>query len=419
VSGAAGPVVIFVHELQTQKVPVHQWFPFVPHLWYSVPQIRDKEDIMAKVYFSSARTLRWDYSHSGPGKLENLLRKTGFAGRFEKDEWVAIKTHWGSHGAFRIVSPVMLRKIVDAVKATGAKPFVTDTVRIMGLDYLEVANQNGLNHLSCGAPVVLADGLYGRDSILVKAGPILTEIAVASAIHDAPAMVVVSHTKGHINSGYAGAIKNLAMGCVSSRHRKHGWQKGRGAMHCHGAAGLKWNAEACTFCEQCMNVCPLHAIDFKDNAFVVDENNCWHCGRCSRVCQSNALDLPQDDVTFQKSLAESAAAVLSTFKKGKVVYVNFLYEIQPECDCMPVADVPVVQDQGIMISDDLAAIEQASLDMLKAALPLPQSAAEDAGIKPGEDVMAKLNPRPMQIQIDEVERLGMGSKKYELVRMEP
>jgi uncharacterized Fe-S center protein len=374
---------------------------------------------MSIVYFSSARTLRWDYAHSVPGKLETLLGKMNFPERFIDDEWVAVKTHWGSHGAFRIVPPVMIRKVVEAVQATGAKPFVTDTVRIMGLDYLEVANQNGLNHLSCGAPVLLADGLYGRDSILVKAGPILGEIAVASTIHDVPAMVVCTHTKGHINSGYAGALKNLAMGCVSSRHRQQGWKKGRGGMHCHGEIGLRWNPEVCTFCEQCKNVCPLHSIDFKEGAFVVDEHSCWHCGRCSRVCQEGALTLPQDDVTFQKSLAEAAAAVLSTFKPGKVVYINFLYEIQPECDCMPVADVPVIQDQGIMISDDIVAIEQASLDILRAAPPLPQSAIEDAGVKPGEDVMFKLNPRPMQIQIDEAERLGLGRKAYELLRIEP
>lgn len=122
---------------------------------------------------------------------------------------------------------------------------------------------------------------------------------------------------------------------------------------------------------------------------------------------------------FQKSLAEAAAAVLSTFKKGKVVYVNFLFEIQPECDCMPVADVPVVQDQGIMISDDIVSIEQASLDMLKSAPPLPQSAAEDMKLKRGDDILAKLNPRPMQIQIEEAERLGLGTRMYELVRIEP
>ena len=364
---------------------------------------------MSNVYFSSARTLRWDYSHSVPGKLETLLAKMNFSGRFGEGEWIAVKTHWGSHGAFRIVPPVMIRKVVAAVQATGAKPFVTDTVRIMGLDYLEVANQNGLNHLSCGAPVVLADGLYGRDSILVKAGPILGDIAVASAIHDVPAMIVCSHTKGHINAGYAGALKNLAMGCVSSRHREHGWKKGRGGMHCHGEMGLTWNAEVCTFCEQCKNICPLHAIDFKEGAFVVDENNCWHCGRCSRVCQEGALTLPQDDVTFQKSLAEAAAAVLSTFQKGKVVYINFLYAIQPECDCMPVADVPVIQDQGIMISDDIVAIEQASLDMLRTAFPLPQSAAEDLGLKPGDDAALEAYNRDTARYVEDLKKLQQDS----------
>lgn len=374
---------------------------------------------MATVYFSSARTLRWDYRHSVPGKLESLLGKLDLASRFTDEDWVAVKTHWGSPGAFRIIPPVMLRKITDAVKQTGAKSFITDTVRIRGLDYLEVANQNGLNHLSCGAPVVLADGLYGKDSILVKAGPILGSIAVASVIHDAPAMVVCTHTKGHINAGYAGAIKNLAMGCVSGRHRLEGWQKGRGAMHCHGEHGIDWNPEICTFCEQCKDICPLHSIEFKDQVFTYDRDECWHCGRCTRVCQEGALTLPQDDETFQKSMAEAAAAVLSTFKKGKVVYVNFLYEVQPECDCMPVADVPVIQDQGIMVSDDLAAIEQASLDMLRSAPPLPQSAAEEAKINPGDDILHRINPRPMQLQIEECEQLGLGTRKYELARIEP
>lgn len=374
---------------------------------------------MSKVYFSSARTLRWNHRHSLAGKIEALMEHLNLSERFSKEDWVAIKTHWGSHGAFRIIPPSFIRKIVEAVKKTGASPFVTDTVRILGLDYLEVANQNGLNHLSCGAPVVLADGLYGRDSILVNAGPIMGSIAIASAIYDAPAMVVCTHTKGHINTGYAGAIKNLAMGCVSSRHREFGWQKGRGGMHCHGEHSLHWNSERCTFCGQCEEVCPLNSIEFKNGVFTYDEELCWHCGRCSRVCQDGALMLPQDDELFQKSLAEAAAAVLSTFEKGKVVYVNFLMEIQPECDCMPVADVPVIQDQGIMVSDDLVAIEQASLDMLRNAPPLPQSAIDGSGLRPGEDVLYRLNPRPMHIQIEEAERLGLGTRQYELIKVEP
>ena len=375
---------------------------------------------MSIVYFSSARTLRWNYRHSVPGKLEALLDRLDLKKRFTKDDWVAVKTHWGSSGAFRIIPAIMLRKVVEAVKQTGAKPFVTDTVRIQGLDYLEVANQNGLNHLSCGAPLVLADGLYGKDSILLPAGPVLMQIAVASVIHDAPAMIVCSHTKGHINSGYAGAIKNLAMGCVSGRHREQGWQKGRGSMHCHGETALRWDSERCTHCQQCAETCPLDSIEFKDGQFTYDGETCWHCGRCARVCQEGALSLPQDDETFMKGMAEAAAAVLSTFPyRKKVLYVNFLFQVQPECDCMPIADVPVVQDQGILVSDDLVAIEQASVDMLRKAPPLPQSAAADANLQAGDDILSALNPRPLQLQLDECERLGLGTKKYELVVTEP
>src|SRR5512146_2895046 len=148
------------------------------------------EVFMSKVFFTSARATKWDYRQSLTGRLEMMLSESGLMSRFAKDEWVAVKTHFGSEGAHRVVRPVFLRKVVEALKGAGAKPFVTDTVRIMGLDYLEVANKNGINHLSVGAPVVLADGLYGRDNLLVKAGDLLGEIAVASLIHDVPAMAV-------------------------------------------------------------------------------------------------------------------------------------------------------------------------------------------------------------------------------------
>ena len=372
---------------------------------------------MSKVFFTTARGTRWDYKFSMLGRLERMLAESGLMGRFGKNEWVAVKTHFGSEGAHRVVRPVFLRKVVDALKSGGSKPFVTDTVRIMGLDYLEVANQNGINHLSVGAPVILADGLYGNDSLLVKAGPLLGEIAVASVVHDVPAMVVCSHIKGHIQAGYAGAIKNLAMGGVSASHREFGWKKGRGHMHCHGEVPLTWDPELCTFCQQCEDVCPKDAIKFVDEKFTYNEKECWFCGRCTRVCPTGGLTLPANDETFQKSLAEAAGAVLSTFKPGKVLYLNFMTEIQPECDCMPSCDTPMLQDQGIMLSDDLVAIEQATIDMLAKAHPLPQSVADDRGLKPGDDVMGIVNPRNLRLQVEHAENLGLGSRGYEVVEV--
>lgn len=373
-----------------------------------------------KVYFASARIRKWRHEESLPGKLERLLGRMDLASRIEKNEWVAVKTHFGSTGAHRIIRPVFLRKVVDAVRAAEGKPFVCDTVRLNGLEYLEVANQNGLNHLSLGAPVVLADGLYGKDNILVKApGDILGEVAVASLIHDVPAMIVCSHIKGHINAGFAGAIKNLAMGGVSAQHRSCGWKCGRGAMHSIGEGKLFWDEEKCTLCRQCEEVCPLECIRFKeDGKFYYDDERCWRCGRCTRVCPGEAISHEEADPgAFVRSLAASAAAVLGTFRPGKVLYVNFLTEIQPECDCMPGADVPLVQDAGIMISDDLVAIEKASMEMLAASEPLPDSAASDAGLKKGADILRELHNRDYRLQIEEAERLGLGSGDYELVKI--
>lgn len=368
---------------------------------------------MSKVYFASARSTKWKYDDSMPGKLERLLKEVGLSNYFSPKEWVAVKTHFGSAGAHRVVRPVFLRKVVESLKNIGAKPFVTDTVRIIGLDYLDIANQNGINHLSVGAPVVIADGLYGKDNIMVKSGEILGEIAVASVIHDVPAMVVCSHVKGHINAGYAGAIKNVAMGGVSSSHRHCGWKCGRGAMHTIGEGQLIWDKEKCTLCYQCAEVCPLNSIVFEEgDELVWDGDTCWRCGRCVRVCQSEALTLPGDDERFLRSLAEATKAVLSTFEGNKVIYINFLTEIQPECDCMPTADVPVIQDKGILVSDDIVAIEQASIDMLLRSKPLPESAAIEEG-----DILYNLSKKPYMIQVEEAERLGLGSREYELIEI--
>ena len=374
---------------------------------------------MSKVYFATARVKKWKYSDSMPGKLESLLKEVNLPGILEKDEWVAVKTHFGSEGAHRIVRPVFLKKVVDAIKDSGAKPFITDTVRIKGLDYLDVANQNGINHLSVGAPVVLADGLYGNDNIMVKAGEILGEIAVASLIYDVPAMVVCSHIKGHIQSGYAGAIKNVAMGGVSSKHRSCGWKCGRGAMHTIGEGRLIWDEEKCELCYQCMEICPLEAIKFENELFDYNEDNCWRCGRCSRVCPSGALTLPGDDERFMQALAEAAWAVLSSFKPRKVLYINFLTEIQPECDCMPSADVPVIQDQGILVSEDIVSIEQAAIDILLKSKSLPQSAMDESQDKQAEidDILFHLSRKPYRLQVEAAERLGLGSKDYELIEI--
>lgn len=153
------------------------------------------------------------------------------------------------------------------------------------------------------------------------------------------------------------------------------------------------------------------------NSLITKRQTAGDAADARRVCPNKALELPGDDERFMRSLAESAKAVLSTFGKGKVVYINFITEVQPECDCMPVADVPVAQDQGIMVSDDIVAIEQASMDMLLKAAPLPQSASEEKAMAKGDDILFKLSEKPYRIQVEEAERLGLGKRKYKIIEI--
>ena len=374
---------------------------------------------MSKVYFAPARVKRWDYSASQVAGLERLIEKLDFGKAIAKGEYVAIKTHFGSEGAHRIVRPIFLRKIVEGVKAAGGKPFVCDTVRIQGWDYLEVANQNGINPQSVGCPVILADGLFGFDSIEVQAGPVLGSVRVASAIYDAPAMIVVSHCKGHIEAGYGGAIKNLAMGGVAGRHRSGDWKQARGHLHAAGAeSSVIRDPELCTLCLQCLHVCPTEAISEVDGGLVVDDEKCWRCGRCERVCPEGAIRLEKrGEDEFQMALAEGAQAVLSTFQPGKVLFFNFVLEVQPECDCMPGADTPIVQDQGILASRDVVAVEQAALDLINNGVPLPGSLAEDRGLKTGQRILAEALGVDGQLHVDAAAQIGLGSKKYKLVEV--
>ncbi len=373
----------------------------------------------SKIYLIDSRVERFDYRYSILGRLERILEEIDLGKYFSKGELVPIKMHLGNVGAHHTIRPNFVRLVVDQLKNIGTKPFVTDSVRVRAYEYLEVANQTGYNPLSLGAPVIMADGIFGRDSIKVKAGEILKELYIPSAIFDATSMMVLSHVKGHIDSSYAGAIKNLAMGCVTAVPRGCEWKDGgRGKMHFQMEQQLmSWNESLCTFCEICANNCPQDAIEVTSNSFKVDEKSCWRCGRCVRVCPEGALTVPISMENFQISLAESAKAVLSTFKSGKVFYINFLMDSQPECDCMAMSDTPVIQDQGVVLGEDVVAIDKASLDLIAKAQPLPQSKGEGIQVKEGTDVLSMIHRKDAKIQIEAAEKMGLGESGYQLVKV--
>ena len=110
-----------------------------------------------------------------------------------------------------------------------------------------------------------------------------------------------------------------------------------------------------------MDVCPHDAIELVDDRVIIDKSKCVKCGRCSRVCEAEALVVPISEEGFQKGLAESAHAVVSTFDKGRILYINFITEVQPECDCMPMADTPLIRIKEFVSSNPAALTKPSQL----------------------------------------------------------
>jgi uncharacterized Fe-S center protein len=367
---------------------------------------------MKRILFTPAESEDFSYKASMVAKLERMLRETDLSRFVSKDDKVAIKTHFGSEGGHRIVRPIFLRKIVEAVKAVGGKPFVTDTVRLEGLEYLETANMEGINHLSVGAPVVLADGLFGKNYRTMKAGELLGEIGVASEIHDADAMIVVTHCKGHIQAGYGGAIKNLAMGAIPAQNLDGKSERGR--IHSIDS-NLSWDEGKCELCGDCVEICDHDAMTMGDK-IEIDHFKCHKCRRCVEVCKNEALFLPVVQDEFQMAMSEAAKAALDTFDPQKVVYINFLTEVIPHCDCHPHSDVPVINDQGILMGDDIVAIDQASLDIIEKSPRLPDSKAER--IPPETGLIFGLTGRDPFVHVEHAKKLGLGDTEYEVLKLD-
>ena len=171
------------------------------------------------VYFIDIRTPR---GSSLLVKTQKLFLSAGLDKCIGKDDLVAVKVHWGEMGNLAYLAPPLVRSVVDMIKDCGGKPFITDSNTLYrgrrrnAVDNILTAYHNGFTQETVGAPIVVADGLKGMDYVNVTGnGPHFKSMKIASAIHYADAMIVLTHVKGHMLVGFGGTIKNLSMGCAS------------------------------------------------------------------------------------------------------------------------------------------------------------------------------------------------------------
>ncbi len=357
-------------------------------------------------------------------KIGVLLDRVNLQEKIREKDLVAIKLHFGEKGNTAYVRPIFLRKIVDRVKECNGKPFLTDTntlyigTRSEAISHLTTAYQNGFSFSVVGAPILIADGLRGNSSIKVRIDlPIFKTVSIARDIYMADVLICVTHFKGHEFSGFGGALKNLGMGCSS--------REGKLSQHSNISPRVK--KKACKGCGVCLPWCPQEAIAMesseletaeKKRVAVIDPQKCIGCGECILTCPNSAIQIQWNESIpiFQKKIVEHAYGAVKR-KTGKAIYLNFLLQISPACDCYGYSDTPIVQDIGILSSEDPVAIDQASVDLVNREAG-NQASKLPKNWEPGGDKFRALYPEvDWSIQLSYAEEIGLGTRHYELIKI--
>jgi len=278
-------------------------------------------------------------------------------------ERVGIKLHWGERGNRSFLPPIYAKTIIDWLIEGKVRPFVFDTTvlysgsRRNGKDTLETAAHHGYSEDFLGCPVLVADGMNGREVVSIPAGYRHFEtVQVADIFGRTDGFLIFSHFKGHLASGFGGAIKNLSMG-FSSRAQKQ-------RMHADVRPTLE--ESRCTQCGICVEVCPAGAACREEGEFpTYDLETCIGCAQCIGACPEVALRILWDtDVTvFQEKLVETAAAVWRMIK-DRTVLINALLNITVDCDCLPGKNPVIAPDAGFLIGDHPVRIDEESLRII-------------------------------------------------------
>ncbi len=334
-------------------------------------------------------------------KTKKIFEALRLEDSIKKDSFVGIKIHFGEKGNTGFIKPLWLKYLIDALNKKKAKIFMTDTNtlylgnRANSVDHLQLAAQHGFSLEALGVPVILADGLIGRECEEVNVNLKHVKSAkIASTFFHTDVLLCLSHFTGHILSGFGAAIKNLGMGCASRA----------GKLEQHSDVHPWVKAKVCTTCLVCLEYCPADAIEHRDDHVHIVEEKCIGCGECLVVCNVGAVKMRWDGNTLrvQEKMAEYAYAVLRTLK-NKAGFINYLVKITKDCDCMSKNGKMIAGDLGILASLDPVAVDKASVDLLLEANK--------------KDFLREAIDVDWSVQLRHGERIGLGSMEYEIEKL--
>lgn len=248
----------------------------------------------AKVYFTKEIT------------PENLIRIYEALGK-KLEGKVAVKMHSGEKGNQNYLRPEFVKDLVQHVDGTVVECNTAyEGARNSTEKHRELIKEHEWEKY------FLFDLLdaEGPDMELdIPNGTVLKKNYVGKNLKNYQSMLVLSHFKGHAMGGYGGALKQLSIGCASSRGKTL-----------------------------------IHTAGYTDDQTKLFQN------------------LPEQD-RFLEAMADAASSVVD-YLKGNIVYINVMKNISVDCDCDGDAKAPCMQDIGILASLDPIAIDQACLDLV-------------------------------------------------------
>ncbi len=267
---------------------------------------------------------------------------------------VAVKISTGENGGHNYLKPTLIRNLVEKVNGT-----------IVECNTAYAGNRNTTEehwktiHAHGFDSIFAVDIMdeYGSIRIPVKDKTHIKYDIVGNHLANYDFMINLAHFKGHQMGGFGGVLKNASIGVASSM--------GKSYIHSAGkTTNIKdmWN-------------------------FVGDQD------------------------AFLESMAAAAQGVHNYFGNGeKILYINVMNNMSIDCDCNSHPAPPELKDMGILASTDPVALDQACLDLVF-----------NHDSKPG-DTAKPLTARIQQMHgthtVDYAEKIGLGTKKYEIINID-